>query len=358
MMLHELNLTFIPSTLISSILLSIFIFYIALEIYLTVKNKAFEMNAEPLTKQYLFKQSIRIPCFSALFFGVFSWIGHTPQFDSEGFNNFILISKLPIGMLSLTIPFVAVVNNIHRTIQTNTQIEAAQKKNLSDSYYSHFKYYTDYFTNLPKRSLELKVSYNNDINYEYGISYPVHLYNYLFKDNSPTKGICNSDSNYFNKLSDTFLDLALECEKITTISTKQEEDDLPFILLRSQAIALHNIEKNLDIMHKLLCIKTPYQNYHFFYKSPNTELSLTTNFGSSEELGGRIEIIYQFMLNVMEVITYIDFEDVIKGDKGTIHESIAFLRKNKPLIFKVIRYKSEAKKPNLTLDGDTLAAEH
>lgn len=357
-MLHDLYFTFKPDTLISSILLGMFVIYLLVELILCAKNKAFNMDAAPLTKQYLFKQAVRIPCLLALFFGILSWIGHVPKFDNDGFNNFILISKLPIGILSLTIPFVAVVNNIHRTIQTNTQIEVAQSKNISDSYYSHFKYITDYLTNLPKRTLDIKVSYNNEINYEYGITYPVHLYNYLFKENSPTKGISSSDKAYFNKLTDTFLDLSLECEKITSEQEQREKDEIPYYVLRNQATALNKIEINLESLYKMLCIRTPQIQYHFSYGSSGTGLSFKTNFGSSEELAGRIEIMYNFMLHVTEVITYIDYEDVLKEEKGSIHKSIEFLRKNNPLIFKVIKYNSGAAKPSLQLDGDNLAAEH
>ncbi|EOC0054320.1 hypothetical protein ACI0YD_003881 [Cronobacter sakazakii] len=357
-MLYDSYFNFKPDTLTSSILLGIFITYIIVELTLCAKNKGFSMDAAPLTKQYLFKQAIRIPCLLALFFGILSWIGHTPKFDNEGFNNFILISKLPIGILSLTIPFVAVVNNIHRTIQTNTQIEAAQSKNISDSYYSHFKYVTDYFSNLPKRTLDIEVPYNNDINYEYGITYPVHLYNYLFKNNSPTKGVCNSDKSYFNKITDTFLDLTLECKKITIARDQREKDETPYYLLRNQAISLHKIELHLESLYKLICIRIPQIQYHFSYESPDDTFSFKTNFGSSEELAGRIEIIYYFMLHVMEIITYIDYEDVLQEDKGDIHKSIEFLRKNNPPIFKIIKWHAGSARPSLHLDGDKLAAEH
>lgn len=355
-MLHDWYFSYKPDTLTSVILLFLFISYLAIEIKLTIKNKAFQMNAEPLTKQYLFKQSIRVPCCSALFFGVLSWFGHLPKFDSEGFTNFILISKLPIGMLSLTIPFVAVVNNIHRTIQTNAQIEAAQKKNLSDSYYSHFKHITDYFTNLPKRSLGITATNNNDINYEYYITYPVHLYNFIFKDNSPNTGICNSQKEYTKKLSDTFFELASECNKLTAAHINRGEYDTPFDTIREQAIALFKVECKLDILHKMLCIKTPELSYHYGYFTNSPGVSLVTSFGSSFELSGRLEIISQFMLNVMEITTSISFQDILMDDKGTFYDSIEYLKKNKPLIFKLIKYQLGQHKPSLIINGDTVAA--
>ncbi|HGJ0772413.1 TPA: hypothetical protein ACJWBW_004534, partial [Salmonella enterica subsp. enterica serovar Concord] len=94
------------------------------------------------------------------YFGIFSWMGHSPQFDADGFSNFIEISKLPIALLSLSIPFVAIVANIHRTIQTENQIRKTQQqidlvteKNRSDAYYAHLKNYSDMFKTLPSFTL-------------------------------------------------------------------------------------------------------------------------------------------------------------------------------------------------------------
>lgn len=353
-----------PNTSTSLALLFIFIIYIIIELLLTKKHDAFSMNSKPLTAQYLFKQAIRIPFLSALFFGFLSWMGHVPRFDSEGFNNFILISKLPIGLLSLTIPFVAVVNNMHRTIQTNTQIEEAQKKNTSDSYYSHFKYITDYFSNLPKRNLDLRVTYNNDINYEYCISYPVHLYKFLFSRNSPHAGIFDTDKLYIQRSTDVMVDIAKECTSIITIENKwkQQSDNGEEIdhdiVATSQSQHLHSIETSLTKLHKMLCINSPKYNYHYRYQSLNEKHSLITKFGSCKELSGRIDIIYQFLMNVLEITSFMNFEDSLREDKGTIASSVNYLRNNELLIFKLSEYKSGNGTPCLTVDGDNVAAKH
>ncbi|MGJ7249571.1 hypothetical protein [Morganella morganii] len=105
------------------------------------KIKGFGMDPKPLTKQTLFWLAIIIPIFSFFYFGFFAWYGRPFAFNAEGFERFIKISTLPLGLLSLSIPFTAVINNIHRTIQTNKQIEEATKKNSSDLYYSHKKFF-------------------------------------------------------------------------------------------------------------------------------------------------------------------------------------------------------------------------
>ena len=364
MVLVEFFNNFRPNTYFSLLLLGMFIAYLLTEVTLCARNKAFAMNAKPLTEQYLFKQAIRIPLLSALFFGVLSWIGHTPQFDSEGFSNFISISKLPIGLLSLTIPFVAVVNNMHRAIQTNTQIIESQKKNISDSYYSHFKYITDYFSNLPKRKLDLRVSYNNDINYEYDISYPVHLYKFLFSKNNPTDGTFNTDINYVRKLTHLIVEISQHCIHIIESENTllQEYEINPNIDLKKtatrQATSLNKIEKNIEKLHKMLCINVPRYNYHYNYTSQNHALTLYTCFGSTKELSGRIEIIYQFMMNVLEITSHFSLDDIIKEDKGNLMNAVDFLRDNDIFIFRISSYKSGNKSPTLDFNGDILAAEH
>ncbi|EKF5515624.1 hypothetical protein OZQ25_004908, partial [Escherichia coli] len=82
-----------------------------------------------------------------------SWVNYKFQFNQEGFNNFISISKLPLGLLSLCIPFVAIVNNIHRTIQTDEQIQQTKTKNRTDLFYSHQKNYIEYFNTSIKKNV-------------------------------------------------------------------------------------------------------------------------------------------------------------------------------------------------------------
>ncbi len=126
-------------TAINQCIIIINIIFIISYLFYLFKINAFNMNAEPLTHQPLFKAALIIPIISFLLLGVIVWKGHSIQIDADGFNNFLTISKLPLAILSLSIPFGVIVNNIHRTIQTDTQIKEAQKKNTIDGFYSHRK---------------------------------------------------------------------------------------------------------------------------------------------------------------------------------------------------------------------------
>jgi hypothetical protein len=113
------------------------------------------MNAEPLTRQPLFTAAIAIPIISFLALGYICWSGHSLDISASGFNNFLAISKLPLGALSLSIPFGVVVNNVHRTIQTDKQIKEAEKKNKIDFFYAHRKNTIEVLQNLEFMSLSL-----------------------------------------------------------------------------------------------------------------------------------------------------------------------------------------------------------
>lgn len=122
--------------------------------------KYFEMDEKPLTSQTLFWLAISMPFFSFCYFGAFSWYGKPILFNADGFERFIKISTLPLGLLSLSIPLTAVINNIHRTIQTNKQIEETTKKNISDLYYSHKKFFFESMKDIVyiDKSIEVKLS--------------------------------------------------------------------------------------------------------------------------------------------------------------------------------------------------------
>ena len=60
---------------------------------------------------------------------------------------------MPLAALSLAIPFGVIVNNIHRTIQTDKQIKEAEKKNLIDGFYSHRKNTVEVIQNIELKSI-------------------------------------------------------------------------------------------------------------------------------------------------------------------------------------------------------------
>jgi hypothetical protein len=76
-------------------------------------------------------------------FGLWAWKDHNINFTSEGFNHFLDISKLPLIILAASVPLAAIVSNIHRTIQTEAQINSSETKNAIDRYLSHEKNFAE-----------------------------------------------------------------------------------------------------------------------------------------------------------------------------------------------------------------------
>lgn len=160
-----------------------------------VKKKLYIFDHEQLLKQTPFQIAILAPFFSFLYFGFLSWKGHTPQFDSEGMGVFLDISKLPLLILSLTLPLGALAANIHRTFQTKKQIELVEAKNLSDMYYAHNKSYVESFSkvnaNRPIRTSKNKKldDYLKNINeLSVFIAKPNSLYQEFYPLSSPELG--------------------------------------------------------------------------------------------------------------------------------------------------------------------------
>ncbi|EGN3778275.1 hypothetical protein IH024_003580, partial [Salmonella enterica] len=166
-------------------------------LYLTYKNKWYILDEKNLLKQKLFWLSIGIPVFSFCYFGMFAWWGKTPVLSANGYARFYEISKFPLMLLASSVPLGAIVNNIHRTIQTETQlsrtesqIEMIKIKNKSDSFYAHQKSYADIFKTVPSFIVNRKYTeYDDNKKFvELSISHPYILYMNIFSNSSIDEG--------------------------------------------------------------------------------------------------------------------------------------------------------------------------
>ena len=62
----------------------------------------------------------------------------------EGMNYFITVFRLPLGLLALIIPLVAMLASNHRSEQTKEQIRLANTQNIFSNYYKHLEEFTKY----------------------------------------------------------------------------------------------------------------------------------------------------------------------------------------------------------------------
>lgn len=132
----------------------------ALVLIVSIFRGWYKLDKKNLYRQKLFWLSILLPIFSFFYFGYFSWIGKTRVLSAHGYYRFYEISKFPLLLLASSVPLASIVNNIHRTIQTEAQIQAAESKNAIDRHFSHEKNFIEKINHLATFTI-LNLS-NND----------------------------------------------------------------------------------------------------------------------------------------------------------------------------------------------------
>ncbi|HDS4486568.1 TPA: hypothetical protein QH537_003344 [Enterobacter hormaechei subsp. steigerwaltii] len=245
---------------------------------LFLKN-AFSMNSAPLTEQPLFTAALAIPFISFMTFGFIAWAEHTPQLDGEGLNNFIEISKLPLAFLSLAVPFGVIVNNIHRTIQTNTQINEAQIKNKNDLYYSHQKNTIEQIEKIKSHSFPFNESLDSkgDKEYKIKIERPLRLYRKIYTKISISNFCLDIDKEFIYTLNKSLLRIRGYISD-TKLHIQFENDGYELEIAKN----LHEIESELRGLAIYLNITPPYRTFCFSRKYPNH--TLVTDYAEEAEL--------------------------------------------------------------------------
>lgn len=184
--------------LFSSIFLGVYLFFIIALLFITWWRKWYVLNHENLFNQKLFWIVILIPTVSFLYFGFFSWLGHKPQLNSEGMNNFLNITKLPLFILASVVPLGAIVSNLHRTYQMEAQIKNSESKNNLDAFYAHYKYHTESLSKIcsDKKITYLKHKKFDELNsLKMSIKKPHVLYKLFFPSSNPVNGPDYTPSN-------------------------------------------------------------------------------------------------------------------------------------------------------------------
>lgn len=122
---------------------------------------SYQLNWLNLDDRQLFKQPLFIvatayPLYLFFLFGSWTWKGYSLDLSSNGYVTFLEISKLPLIILASSVPLGAIINNIHRTIQTEKQIDDTGLKNRNDIYYNHVKFILDQFEKIKGTEISYK----------------------------------------------------------------------------------------------------------------------------------------------------------------------------------------------------------
>lgn len=168
------------------IYLSLLIFWI----FTFIKYQLYELNHKSLFQQPLFWAAIVLPLITCIYFGLFVWIDKIKSFNltSHGYERFLDISKLPLLILASSVPLVSIVNNLHRTKQTEKQILEAERKNRVDLYYNHLKFHLDLFKKIEGKRITSYYPYHDTQEkaiYKFYIKHPQQLYRNAYPRSTP-----------------------------------------------------------------------------------------------------------------------------------------------------------------------------
>lgn len=265
------------------------------------------LNARSLARQPLFWLSILTPISLFLYFGYFAWSGHKAQLDSNGLNNFYSISKIPLLILASSVPLAAMVANLHRTIQTEAQINETKKKNSSDIYYSHFKFYTEAFSKIPSYSLEHK-----NFAKELSLNKVFKLYRETFPLSNHEESESHStqvNEEYFLEIFNLWNDINIKIEEHNSEYQKYlQSTDKPNYPIHELHIILNEIELTLiQICKRLFISGYAYKHSAIYSLQPNSinpsgKKILHSGFFSHNDMCETIEHVEKICIKIMDII--------------------------------------------------------
>ncbi|WP_217438627.1 hypothetical protein [Pseudomonas putida] len=179
--------------------------------------------------------------------------------SADGLNTFISISKLPLGLLSLSIPLVAIVASVHHSIQTEaqissamTQIDLAEKKNSLDEYYAREKNLVEKCAFIEKRTGNLGVQLKGGrIEHAVSISSPHKLFKVIYKNAIPGRFSTYeaSESLYMQILAEAMTideNVKIHMSKFENKNYDRDDRDGEIVILFA---LLRSLSKTFDLLH-------------------------------------------------------------------------------------------------------------
>ncbi|EPJ4165346.1 hypothetical protein [Citrobacter freundii] len=273
--------------------------------YIFIKKRHYELDHKSLLKQPIFWVAIGVPFATCIFLGGLIWIDkwHSFSLTSHGYSRFLEISKLPLLVLASAVPFASIVNNLHRTIQTEKQITESEKKNKTDGYYAHAKFQTDYLKSLPETQLKANILQNtgkmSEDSKTFKITYPLSLYKKLYPNCSPISGAeYDADKNHTALILKSWVIINAtlnELHKNTNEIVHNKLDDMSILLklwfqLEMEAI---NICNHLEIT---------YPTYQRSFMVQYGDSTLITTVSSLKEMYKILEALEDISVGIVDAV--------------------------------------------------------
>ncbi|UEK58834.1 hypothetical protein LL668_16295 [Providencia rettgeri] len=239
-------------------------------------NKIWEklkLTSDSLDKQNLFWIAIITPIMYFVIIGVIAWIGTDINVNYQGFNKFLEISKLPLGVLALSPILGVIVSNVHRTIQTEKQIIASEAKNVMDIFYSHNEYITDGLRKIDETKERIVIVSPNS------------LYKKVYSTSSYLRGVGELNANFFRDMYSNINEVSILMQKMNfdkwdllkNKNIESESDSVIDIMkLDTSTLKLFDeyISKILSLLEAESIVKYNIhdeyrKNYQFDFKNPH-----------------------------------------------------------------------------------------
>ncbi|HHQ6588646.1 TPA: hypothetical protein ACSTLS_000169 [Serratia fonticola] len=249
-----------------------------------------QLDERKLSDQWLFRLAILVPLVISILLCIPLWLETSIDLSAKGYDKFLNLYKLPIGILSLSIPLVAIIAHIHRTIQTAAQIETTKTKNITDSFFSHHKFMIEAFSKIPGKKITLS---NQEVDYE--IKDPYHLYDSLFKGSSYENGII---ATLIPEIKD---EIEKKLESIDKSLTEARED---FDNKKSKILLLIEIEMAITSIESAISLesKPTKNNSIIMAKDEHGTAKIVTKFSDELELKEKLNHLLFFSKKVFQIL--------------------------------------------------------
>lgn len=330
----------------------VYLSLLVLLVFFFIKKRYYELDHRSLLVQPLFWISIGVPLATFLFFGSLIWLEklHSFSLTNHGYQRFIEISKLPLLLLAAAVPLASIINNLHRTIQTEKQINESEKKNKTDSYYAHAKFQTDYLKSLPETILKTKiegVEHSKTIK----ITYPLSLYQKLYPNSSPVYGVeYEANKNHTKLILQSWMkinNILTEFKKIDIAVNNLEFDNSVELSMR----LWHQAELEIIKLCNYIDIIYPTYQKSFFYQADQSWI--ITSISSSNEIYLILEALEDICIGIVDATGHLTMAEshVFKKTSRLFSEDKNASGVNIIMTQLCILHIVEPALPSLTLNG-------
>ncbi|EJD6400494.1 hypothetical protein M0H77_RS09975 [Providencia rettgeri] len=281
-----------------------------------------KLNDESLDKQPLFWFAVVSPIVLFLIFGVIIWKDYIPDLSEAGLERFANISKFPLAVLALSPIFGVIVSNIHKSIQTEKQIEQSEIKGRIDSYLAHYKIITDRIMAIKERKtssssdkcIEINIFFHSSLNLVYKSAYP----------NSSLKNGYNGElvsDEYIEKIKNKIIDVSNHCilslddikeMKKIEANIKNEKNKAKVKLLTREIMEVI-LPQNKKSCVNLLCLAIGLGREHKNYINPiDSDGNLKNINRIVNEYVGIYLKLYEYTIRFLQIFEVNDIVNIVK----------------------------------------------